>query len=126
VHAQGRAGGREGRAPASRAGTALSRGQGQGPRYRKGQGRRVSGQGRRTTGGQGHRATRGWGPHAGGLGDRARGRKGTREREGGREGRGAHLGIQQSAITVHRITPRARRWERSGREGEGVATRETK
>jgi hypothetical protein len=29
------------------------------------------------------------------------------------EGEGeAHLGIQRSAITVHRITPRARRWKR--------------
>jgi hypothetical protein len=39
---------------------------------------------------------------------------GDREGEGGREerGGGAHLGIQQSVITVHQITPRARRWER--------------
>jgi hypothetical protein len=46
---------------------------------------------------------------------------GEREGEGGREerGGGAHLGILQSAITVHRITPRARRRERGGREGEG-------
>jgi hypothetical protein len=36
------------------------------------------------------------------------------------EGEGeAHLGIQRSAITVHRITPRARWWKRDGREGEG-------
>jgi hypothetical protein len=55
---------------------------------------------------------------------RARGRagagalraRGEREGEGGGEesGGGAHLGIQRSAITVHRITPRAR----GGREVE--------
>jgi hypothetical protein len=47
--------------------------------------------------------------------------------EGGRgEGRGAHLGIQKPAITIHQITHRARRWERGGREGEEVAAWETK
>jgi hypothetical protein len=28
--------------------------------------------------------------------------------------------------TIHRITPRPRRWKRGGREGEEVAARETK
>jgi hypothetical protein len=57
----------------------------------------------------------------GGAGTRAG--KGKGEGEGERE-RGAHLGIQKHAITVHRITPRARRWERGGREG--VVAHETK
>jgi hypothetical protein len=44
-------------------------------------------------------------PSGKGVGPRGRGaRIGKREGEGGREERGAHLGIQQSAITVHRIT----------------------
>jgi hypothetical protein len=46
--------------------------------------------------------------------------EGEREREREREGRGAHLGIQKMAITVTG-SPRAKRWERGGREGEGVA-----
>jgi hypothetical protein len=87
-------GGREGRSPT-----------GERPDGGSGQGR---GQGRRQ------------GPASKGRG-RGAARQGEREGEGGREeGEGeAHLGIQRSAITVHRITPRARRWKRGGREGEG-------
>jgi hypothetical protein len=53
-----------------------------------------------------------------------RARVGKRE-GGGREERGgeAHLGIQRSAATVHRITPRAREVEERERE---VAAREKK
>jgi hypothetical protein len=66
----------------------------------------------------------GQGPRAGEPGA-ARREEERGERERG-EGRGAHLGIQKPAITVQRITPRARRWERGGREGEEVPARETK
>jgi hypothetical protein len=49
------------------------------------------------------------------AGKRGKGRE--REREGGREGDGElTLGIQNSAITVTG-SPRAKRWERGGREG---------
>jgi hypothetical protein len=58
------------------------------------------------------------------VGRMGRARVGKRE-GGGREERGgeAHLGIQRSAATVHRITPRAREVEERERE---VAAREKK
>jgi hypothetical protein len=55
---------------------------------------------------------------------RKKGRDAHRERGGrGRGERGAHLGIQKTAITFTR-SPSAKRWERGGRKGEGVAARE--
>jgi hypothetical protein len=57
---------------------------------------------------------------------RKKGRDAHRERGGrGRGERGAHLGIQKTVITVTG-SPSAKRWERGGRKGEGVAARETK
>jgi hypothetical protein len=70
--------------------------------------------------------------HAGAAPGRAAGRRGAhaggREGERGRAERGgeAHLGIRRSAIIIHRITPRARRWKRGGREGEEAAAQEKK
>jgi hypothetical protein len=109
---------------------------GHGPRCHEGQGAAHRGAGGHVPGGRGAALPRAGGHAAGGQGAARRGagattqgsgaHVGKREWEGGREERGAHLGMQQSAITIHRITPRARRWERGGREGEGVAARETK
>jgi hypothetical protein len=75
---------------------------------------------------EGHAGASHRGATPGGHAARPSAGKGKGEGEGEREGeeRGAHLGIQKPAITIHRITPRARRWERGGREG--VAARETK
>jgi hypothetical protein len=108
---------------------------GRAPR-RHGQGPRATGAGGHAAGGQGPRrqgaeatqpGPRCQGHARGGPGaqgrrkGRERGREG--ERGGGGEERGAHLGIEKPAITVTG-SPRAKRWERDGREGVGVAARE--
>jgi hypothetical protein len=68
-------------------------------------------------GAQGHegatRGARGEAAHRDGIAgqEAARGREERRERRGDVKRGGAHLGARRSAITVHRITPRAKQVE---------------
>jgi hypothetical protein len=54
--------------------------------------------------------------------ERASGEERRKKRKGEEREMGAHLGVQNPAITVTG-SPRAKRWKRGGREGEGVAAR---
>jgi hypothetical protein len=55
--------------------------------------------------------------------ERARGEERRKKRKGEERVMGSHLGVQNLAITVTG-SPRAKRWKRGGREGEGVVARE--
>jgi hypothetical protein len=55
--------------------------------------------------------------------EKARGEERRKKRRGEERGRRAHLGVQNPAITITG-SPRAKRWKRGEREGEGVAARE--
>jgi hypothetical protein len=129
-----RAGGHAGHAGQGRG--AAQRGHATGPRRGKPPGPRCHGRSRASRRGraQGPRQGEPLGPRTGARqgsvgaarrGERA-GEKGgdARREEGKGEGEGElTLGIQNLAITVTG-SPRAKRWERGGREGEGVVARE--